>query len=96
LLTTFIVSVEETTRKLQKDMKKYLENITMVTKSEQKITADLSGSTLCHQNAELRKLVEDYHSVTSQVVILLLTKEVLRSSNTSDLYFGGNSFESWP
>jgi hypothetical protein len=54
-------------------MKKYLENITMVTKSEQKITADLSGSALCHENAELRKLVEDYHSVSSQVVTLLLT-----------------------
>jgi hypothetical protein len=59
-------------------MKKYLENITMVTKSEQKITADLSGSALCHENAELRKLVEDYHSVISQVVILLLTVMPLR------------------
>lgn len=77
-------------------MKKYLENIAMVTKSEQKITADLSGSALCHQNAELRKLIEDYHSVTSQVVILLLTKEVFASNNTFDLYFGGNMFESWP
>jgi hypothetical protein len=52
-------------------MKKYLDNIASVTKSEQKITADLSGSALCHQNAELRKLIEDYHSVTSQVDILL-------------------------
>jgi hypothetical protein len=77
-------------------MKKYLENIAMVTKSEQKITADLSGSALCHQNAELRKLIEDYHSVTSQVVILLLTKEVFSISYTSYLYFGGKSFEFWP
>ena len=77
-------------------MKKYLENIAMMAKSEQKITADLSGSALCHQNAELRKLVEDYHSVTSQVVVLLLTKEVFASSNTFDLYLGGNLFESWP
>lgn len=60
-------NVEETTRRLQKYMKKYLENMAMVSKSEQKITADLSGSALCHQNAELRKLVEDYHSVTSQL-----------------------------
>jgi hypothetical protein len=52
-------------------MKKYLDNVASVTKSEQKITADLSGSALCHQNAELRKLIEDYHSVTSQVDILL-------------------------
>jgi hypothetical protein len=56
-------------------MKKYLDNIASVTKSEQKITADLSGSTLCHQNAELRKLIEDYHSVTSQVDILLLSEQ---------------------
>jgi len=55
-------------------MKKYLDYLAMVSKSEQKITADLSGSALCHQNAELRKLVEDYHSVTSQVGILLLIK----------------------
>jgi ferritin-like metal-binding protein YciE len=77
-------------------MKKYLENMAMVTKSEQKITADLSGSALCHQNAELRKLIEEYHSVTSQVVILLLTKEVFERSNTFDLYLGGNMFISWP
>jgi len=77
-------------------MKKYLENMAMVTKSEQKITADLSGSALCHQNAELRKLIEEYHSVTSQVVILLLTKEVFERNNTFDLYLGGNMFISWP
>lgn len=77
-------------------MKKYLENIAIVAKSEQKITADLSGSALCHQNAELRKLIEEYHSVTSQVVILLLTKEVFANNNTFDLYMGGNMFESWP
>jgi len=65
-------------------MKKYLENMALVSKSEQKITADLSGSALCHQNAELRKLVEDYHSVTSQVGVLLLTKEVFASNNTFD------------
>jgi hypothetical protein len=63
-------------------MKKYLENTAIVTKSEQKITADLSGSALCHQNAELRRLIEDYHSVTSQVVVLLLTREVFSSNNT--------------
>ncbi|XP_069674132.1 bridging integrator 3-like isoform X2 [Periplaneta americana] len=48
-------------------MKKYLEAIANVAKSEQKITADLSVSALCHQNEELRKLIEDYHSVTSQL-----------------------------
>lgn len=72
--TTFVGSIEETTRRLQKDMKKYLENIASITKSEQKITTDLSGSALCHQNTELRKLIEDYHSVTSQVGIRLLAE----------------------
>lgn len=60
-------NVEETTKRLQKDMKRYLEAIAAVAKSEQKITADLSVSALCHQNEELRKLIEDYHSVTSQL-----------------------------
>jgi hypothetical protein len=65
-------------------MKKYLENIASVTKSEQKITTDLSGSALCHQNAELRKLIEDYHSVTSHVGIQLFTEQVGSGGNTSE------------
>lgn len=74
-------------------MKKYLENVASVIKSEQKITTDLSGSALCHQNAELRKLVEDYHSVTSQVGILLFTKQVGSGCNTSDCIWNAICFK---
>ncbi|KAK7864541.1 hypothetical protein R5R35_007316 [Gryllus longicercus] len=56
--------VEETSRRLQKNMKKYIEYLTNASKSEQRITSELSSSQICFQNDELRKIVEDYHSVT--------------------------------
>lgn len=48
-------------------MKKYLEAVSNAEKAELKLTSELSSSSLCHENADLRKLVEDYHSVTAQV-----------------------------
>lgn len=36
-------------------------------KAEQRITSELSASAMCHRNADVRRLVEDYHTVTSQV-----------------------------
>ncbi|PSN36333.1 Bridging integrator 3 [Blattella germanica] len=60
-------NLEETTKRLQKDMKKYLDSVSNVAKTEQKITSNLSTSALSHQNEEFRKLTEDYHSVTSQL-----------------------------
>nr|CAD7569497.1 unnamed protein product [Timema californicum] len=58
---------EETARKLQKEMKKYIEAMSNSSKLEQKISSDLSGCPLCYKSSELRNLVEAYHSVTSQV-----------------------------
>lgn len=60
-------SVEDNTRRLQKDMKKYLEAVSNADKAEMKMTSDLSSSSLCHESSDLRKLVEDYHSVTVKV-----------------------------
>lgn len=60
-------SLEETSKKLHKDMKKYLENAAAVAKLEHKITTDMSSSALCHQLPDFRKLIEEYHSVSSQV-----------------------------
>ncbi|XP_063236750.1 bridging integrator 3-like isoform X2 [Bacillus rossius redtenbacheri] len=58
---------EELSRKLQKDMRKYLEGVASCSKQEQQITTELSASPLCVSRDELRQVVEDYHSVTSQV-----------------------------
>nr|CAD7197654.1 unnamed protein product [Timema douglasi] len=57
---------EETAKKLQKEMKKYIEAMSNSSKLEQKISSDLSRCPLCYKSTELRNLVEAYHSVTSQ------------------------------
>ncbi|XP_049863002.1 bridging integrator 3-like isoform X1 [Schistocerca gregaria] len=56
--------LEEITRRLQKEMKKYLEIAGALSKAEQKISADLSSSPLSHQNEKFRTIVDDYHTVT--------------------------------
>lgn len=48
-------------------MKRYLEAVSNAEKAEIKMTSDLSSSNLCHENADLRRLIEDYHSVSAQV-----------------------------
>lgn len=58
--------VEETSRRLQKDMKKYVEYLNNVCKAEQKITSDLSSSQICVQDDTLRRLVEEYHSAAAK------------------------------
>ncbi|XP_067000542.2 bridging integrator 3 [Anabrus simplex] len=58
--------LEETTRKLQKNMKKYLDHLSNACKAEQKITTDLSSSQLCYQNEEFRKIVENYHTIAAK------------------------------
>lgn len=62
-----VSSIEDCNRRIQKEMKKYLEAVSNAEKAEMKLTSELSSSSLCHENADLRKLVEDYHSVTAQV-----------------------------
>ncbi|KAE8742959.1 hypothetical protein FOCC_FOCC011453 [Frankliniella occidentalis] len=66
LLFRNLQSVEDSNRRLQKEMKRYLEAVSNAEKAELKLTSDLSSSILCHENSNLRKLVEDYHSVAAQ------------------------------
>lgn len=60
-------SLEENTKKLNKEMKKYGELVLNVYKLENKLSIDLSNSPVCHHNAELRKIAEDYLSVLTQL-----------------------------
>ncbi|KAF4533170.1 hypothetical protein B566_EDAN001712 [Ephemera danica] len=59
--------LEETNRKIQKEIKHYAEGMINLNKAELKLTSDLSSSQMCHQEAAMRELVEEYLSVTSQV-----------------------------
>jgi hypothetical protein len=62
-------SLEESNRKIQKEIKRYIEGIICLNKTEHKLTGDLSNSSLCHQDAALRDIVEEYLTVTCQVIM---------------------------
>ncbi|XP_071440970.1 bridging integrator 3-like [Hetaerina americana] len=59
--------LEENTRRLQKEVKKYSELVVNAYKLENKLSIDLANSPVCHHNADLRKIVEDYLSVLAQL-----------------------------
>eukprot|EP00092_Neocalanus_flemingeri_P004645 GFUD01005008.1.p1 GENE.GFUD01005008.1~~GFUD01005008.1.p1 ORF type:complete len:266 (-),score=90.11 GFUD01005008.1:134-931(-) len=59
--------LEENTKKLYKEVKKYEECLTALQKQEEKVASDLSNSTVCQENEELRKLGEQYSSVVYQM-----------------------------
>ena len=59
--------LEESTKKLYKEVKKYEECLTALQKQEEKVASDLSNSTVCQENEELRKLGEEYSSVVYQM-----------------------------
>ncbi|XP_046382422.1 bridging integrator 3-like [Ischnura elegans] len=59
--------LEENTRRLQKEVKKYSELVVNAYKLENKLSSDLANSPVCHNNTELRKIVEDYLSVLVQL-----------------------------
>lgn len=50
-----------------KEMKRYLEAIEQLDKGDQRLTMNLSSCGLVHIHDEFRRIVEDYHSVTTQV-----------------------------
>ncbi|XP_064601578.1 LOW QUALITY PROTEIN: bridging integrator 3-like [Liolophura sinensis] len=52
--------LEDTTKKLYKDMKRCIESCTATAKAERKIPRDLLASALCQQDTELKSLVEDW------------------------------------
>lgn len=63
-------SVETTIRQMIKEMKRYLNSIQNLDLADQHLTENLSSCTLVHINDEFRRIVEDYHSVTTQVIYI--------------------------
>jgi len=59
--------LEENTKKLYKEVKKYGECLSALQKQEEKVASDLSNSTVCQENEELKKLGEQYSSVVYQM-----------------------------
>lgn len=60
-------SIEDTIRKLTKEMKKYIEAVINLDRADQRLTLNLTTCGLAHLNDKFRKVVENYHSVTTQV-----------------------------
>lgn len=48
-------------------MKKYLEAVANLDRADQQLSSNLSMSGLAHLSDEFRRIIEDYHSVTTQV-----------------------------
>jgi len=59
--------LEESSKKLYKEVKKYEECLTALQRQEEKVASDLSNSTVCQENPELRRLAEDYSSAVYQL-----------------------------
>jgi len=59
--------LEESSKKLYKEVKKYEECLTSLQRQEEKVASDLSNSTVCQENPELRRLAEDYSSTVYQL-----------------------------
>lgn len=60
-------NLEENCKKLYKEVKRYEECITNLDKLEQNMSSELSNSPLVHEHANLRKVAENYQSVTYQM-----------------------------
>ena len=52
--------LEDNSKKLYKEVKKYEECLTGLQRQEEKVASDLSNSTVCQENPELRRLAEEY------------------------------------
>ncbi|XP_011303018.1 uncharacterized protein [Fopius arisanus] len=59
--------VEGTIRKLTKEAKRYVEAIINLDRVDQRLSSNLGTSGLAHLSDDFRRIVEDYHSVMSQV-----------------------------
>ncbi|XP_076240082.1 bridging integrator 3 [Calliopsis andreniformis] len=62
-----LIYVEDTIRKLTKEMKKYMEAVMNLDKADQRLTLNLTTCDLAHLSDDFRKIVEDYHSITTQI-----------------------------
>lgn len=58
--------LENTSKKLMKDTKKYEELISTVSRCEKKMITDLSNSLICQENDILRSLVEEWYTFTNE------------------------------
>lgn len=65
-LIIYLNNITETSRQLYKEGKKFTEFVHEVSKSENRLTHELLQSPVCFYDDNLRNLVEEYHSVTSQ------------------------------
>ena len=77
-----IFSVENTIRQMVKEMKKYLNTLKHLDAGDQQLTTNLSSCSLVHINDEFRRIVEDYHSVTTQLIhfsLLYFRNQCLKS-----------------
>lgn len=69
LLEKYVVKLEElenSSKKLHKDAKKYEDIILEVTRCEKKMTTDLSNSLICQEEQQLREILEEWHSFVSE------------------------------
>ena len=62
-----LIHVEDTIRKLTKEMKKYTDAVANLDRADQRLTINLTTCGLAHLSDDFRKIVEDYHSVTTQI-----------------------------
>ncbi|XP_043497121.1 uncharacterized protein LOC122520869 [Polistes fuscatus] len=62
-----LIYVEDTIRKLTKEMKKYLQAVVNLDRADQRLSMNLTTCGLTHISDEFRRIVEEYHSITTQV-----------------------------
>lgn len=62
-----LIYIEDTIRKLTKEMKKYLEAVVNLDRADQRLSMNLTTCGLIHISDEFRRIVEEYHSITTQV-----------------------------
>lgn len=62
-----LIYVENTVRKMLKEMKRYLSAIESLDEADRHLTTNLINYDLVHVSDDFRKIVQDYHSVTNDV-----------------------------
>lgn len=59
--------MEENSKKIQKEVKKYEDCLTALQRADDKLASDLNNSPLCQDNEELRRLCDELGSLTYQM-----------------------------
>jgi len=60
--------LEESNKRIVKDIKRFTEGISNLSKAENKLVNDLATTSTCQKNEAFRGVVEEYLSVTTQVI----------------------------